>query len=219
MKKFVIIITSIITCLLIFSGCGNSPQISDDYDSLSSQEEYCLKLAKEAKSYEEVLSILQENDSAKFQVALAKLENNIVQEAMLGYDKLNSEALIIICETPHMRNINYYKTRDLFVDAIVSANLTSEQEVRIVKTNKYPMQLGVLSRDSLNGDALIYILEYNNNNIFAPLNIDYVENKDLIFQQVLKTSLTLEQKEKLRKLNVSIVNDALVKREIKSNEN
>lgn len=75
--------------------------------------------------------------------------------------------------------IYYYAIQNSFISAIGDVNLTVEQEIEIVKTEEYPMQLGVLLRQDLSVKALIYLLE-TNNKFNAILNLNQYRIKSIL---------------------------------------
>lgn len=212
MKKIFFIIVTI-GILFSFVGCSNKtkeePTIKEE---LSKEEKYDLDLTRKAKSKQEVLEILERRNSKNFQLALAKSGDGNVQETLLDYNGIDEEALIEICNNPCILNIDYYAIRNSFISAIGDAELTVEQEIEIVKTEKHTMQLGVLLRKDLSAEALIYLLE-NNNKFNSTLNLNQYQNKEYITQQIRRLDLTLEQKEKLQSLDINVVNDALLAKE------
>lgn len=213
MKKIFFIIVTIGILMFSFVGCSNKtkeePTIKEE---LSKEEKYDLDLTLKAKSKQEVLEILERRNSKNFQLALAKSGNSIVQETLLDYNGIDEEALIEICNNPCILNIDYYAIQNSFISAIGDANLTVEQEIEIVKTEKYPMQLGVLLRKNLSAETLIYLLE-TNNKFNCTLNLNQYQHKEYIAQQITRLDLTLEQKEKLQSLDINVVNDALLAKE------
>ncbi len=207
----ILVFTSIIACLLLFASCGNESNQAETNESIS-QEDYYLDLAKNAKSYAEVYDILKRNDSKEFQISLANLDNDIVQEALLNYDNLSSDALVTVCENPCSKNINFYQVKQFFESAIYNAELTAEQEIRIAQTKKLPMQEGVLYRKNLSAEALVYLLD-SNNTCYSILNLNYCGYQESIKEKILRTEFTLEQKEKLLELDINIVTSALKQKE------
>ena len=213
MKKNFFVIVTIGVLVLSLVGCSNKAKEAHTIKvELSKEEKYDLDLAKKAENQQEVLEILERRDSKNFQMALAKSDSSIVQETLLSYDGIYAEALVEICKNPCIPNIYYYAIRNSFISAIGDANLTVEQEIEIVKTEEYPMQLGVLCRQDLSVEALIYLLE-TNNKFNATLNLNQYRNKEYIVKQIARLDLTLEQKEKLQCLNIDIVNEALLAKE------
>ena len=126
----------------------------------------------------------------------------------------NQQEVLEILERRDSKNFQMAlaKSDSSFISAIGDANLTVEQEIEIVKTEEYPMQLGVLCRQDLSVEALIYLLE-TNNKFNATLNLNQYRNKEYIVKQIARLDLTLEQKEKLQSLNIDIVNEALLAKE------
>lgn len=213
MKKIFFVIVTIGILAFSFVGCSNKakeePTIKEE---LSKEEKYDLDLARKAKSQQEVLEILERRNSKNFQQALAKSGSSIVQETLLDYNGIDEEALVEICNNPCIPNIHYYAIRNSFISAIGDANLTVEQEIEIIKTEEYPMQLGVLLRKDLSAEALIYLLE-TNNKFNSTLNLNQYKIKEYIAQQIVRLDLTLEQKEKLQSLEINVVNNALLTKE------
>lgn len=215
-RKIIMSILFTLALIILLTGCSKAdnqaPQSAEATCSFSEEDEYRLSLAQKAESYEEVFEILKANDSEEFQIALANLDNYIVQEALLNYDKLSPTALIAICEDPKSPNIQNTSIKSLFEKAICNADLTPAQELQIAKTEKQPMQMGVLCRTSLNGDTLIYLLE-SNNRINWILNLNHFKIKKIVYQQVLNVPLNLDQKKRLKDLDINNVNKALKERE------
>lgn len=212
MEKNFFVIVAIGFLLLSLVGCSNKakedPIINE---GLSKEEKYDLDLARKAGSKQEVFGILQRRNSKNFQLALAKSGSSIVQETLLVYNGLDEEALIEICKYP-IPNINCYVIRDSIISAIGAAKLTVEQEIEIVKTKKYPMQIGVLLRGDLSAEALIYLLETNNKFNYT-LNLNNHLIREYIVQQIIRIEFTLDQKEKLMSLDIYVVNKALLAKE------
>lgn len=213
MKKIFFVIVTIGVLMLSLVGCSNKakedPTIKEE---LSEEEKYDLDLARKAKDKQEVFEILERRDTKNLQLALAKSGSSIVQETLLDYNGLDEEALVEICNNPCIPNIHYYAIRDSIISAIGAAELTAEQEIEIVKTEEYPMQLGVLLRKDLSAEALIYLLD-TNNKFNCTLNLNQYQHKEYIAQQITGLDLTLEQKEKLQSLDINVVNDALLAKE------
>lgn len=218
MKRTMIIKTFVLTSILILAvfflvGCSEQSKEGNKATADSvSQEEYLLGLAEKADTYAEVFEILKINNSKEFQLSLANSESNIVQEALLNYEQLAPEALIAICEDPKMPNIEAANVKQYFVNAICNANLTEEQELRIAKTNKHPMQLGIIQRPELKAEALMYILKTNNEWDWV-LNINHFQTRRVVYQQILNVSLSTEQKEELKNLDNYNITKALQEKE------
>lgn len=213
MKKNFFVIVTIGVLMLSLVGCSNKakeyPTIKEE---ISREEKYDLDLARKAEDKQEVFEILERRDTKNFQLALAKSGSSIVQETLLDYNNLDEEALVEICNNPCISNIHYYAIRDSIISSIGDAKLTVEQEIAIVKTEEYPMQLGVLIRKDLSVEALIYLLETNNKFNYT-LNLNQYQHKEYIAQQITRMDLTLEQKEKLRSLDIDVVDNALLAKE------
>ena len=217
MKKITIMFTMFaLAMIVLFTGCSKSDdqaQTSAETSySFSEEDEYRLSLAQKAESYAQVFEILKANDSEKFQIALAKLDNNIVQEALLNYKNLSTKALIVICEDPKSPNIRQYVIKSYFENAICNAELTTEQELQIAKTQKHPMQMGVLCRKDLSSEALISLLA-SNNTLNWVTNLRHFQVKEIVYNQIIQVPLTTEEKEKLENLDISYVDDALREKE------
>lgn len=216
MRKIIILVFTLTAVVIMFAGCSkteNQAQQSAEVTySFSAEDEYRLSLAQKAESYEEVLQILKANDSEEFQIALANSDNHIVQEALLQYENLTPAALIAICENPKSPNLNNNFIKKIFENAIINADLTPEQEMQIAKTNKYPMQKGILYRKNLTGEALIYLIE-SNNKVNWVINLNHYQTKKRVYYQVVNVDLSLKQKEKLKELDIYNVNQALKERE------
>ena len=217
MKKITIMLTVFaLAMIILLTGCSKADDQAQSSAktsySFSEKDEYSLSLAQKAESYAQVFEILKANDSEEFQIALAKLDNNIVQEALLNYENLSTNALIVICENPKSPNIEQYAIKSYFENAICNAELTPEQEVKIAKTNKYPMQMGILCREDLSSEALIYLVESNNTFNYV-INLEYFQIRDVVYNQIIRVPLTVEEKEKLGNLDISYVDDALKEKE------
>ena len=216
MKKIITLGIFTLALIIMFAGCSKADnqaqQSAETTYAFSDEDEYRLSLAQKAESYAEIFDILQANDSEEFQIALANLDSHIVQEALLNYENLSSNALIAICENPKSPNLQNSYIKHCFENAICNANLTSEQELQIAKTNKQPMQMGILCRENLSGDALIYLLK-SNNTLNWVINLNHYQIKTVVYKQVINVSLNLEQKEKLKELDIYNVNQALKERE------
>lgn len=216
MRKFITLGIFTLALIIMFTGCSKADsqaqQSAETTYAFSEEDEYRLSLAQKAESYAEVFDILQANDSEEFQIALANIDNHIVQEALLNYKNLSTTALIAICENFKSPNLQNSYTKSYFENAICNANLTPEQELQIAKTNKYPMQMGILCRQNLSGDALIYLIE-SNNTLNWVINLNHFQTKEIVYNQVINVNLNLEQKEKLKELDIYNVNKALKERE------
>lgn len=218
MKRTMIIKTFVLTSILILAvfflvGCSEQSKEGNNATADSvSQEEYLLGLAEKADTYAEVFEILKINNSKEFQLSLANSESNIVQEALLNYEQLTPEALIAVCENPKIPNLEEFYVKDFFVNAISNANLSEDQELRIAKTNKYPMQLGVINRTELKSKALMYLITSNTGWI-RTLNIYQFDLRDVIKYHIVNISLTATQKEELKNLNIDFILNALNEKE------
>ncbi len=217
MKKVILLFTAITLILTVFTGCSkaNTDVTNDTVKTieLSDEESYYLELAKKTDSYADVFDILKVYNSKDFQMALANSENNIVLEALLNYEKLDSEVLVAICKNPQKLYMDAKTIQNYFINAICNADLTLEQELEIAKIRKYPMQMGMFSRENLNGDTLVFLIESNNKLFNLAINCDSYKMKTIVFNQIVNTELTLEQRDKLKSLDITNVNKALVEKE------
>lgn len=214
------ILTVFITFVFMFILVGCNQMTAEDStqnDGLTSEQEILLELAKENEA--DVSKVLRRDSSKEFQSALAKT-NGRVQEALIQYEGLNPEVLVEICQNPKFANIDYHETKKLLIDAIKNADLTPEQEMQILKTDKSQMHLGILSRKNLNAESLIYLLERNNTFWFV-IN---VENNpqigELVTKHILSGDFNTEQILELKALDIRYIDEALLEREgIKKEEN
>ena len=212
-RSIICIALSLVT-LITLVGCSSTKTAEEvPVQNLSEQSQYYLELAQNAKSTQEVHLILQKEDSAELQLAMAGAKNLYVHEALLGYEKLTTKALIEIIETSRKSFLNHPAIQNLLIAAISRADLTPEEELQIAHVKTYATQFGALARKTLNSQTLIYLLD-SNDVFFSTLPLGNPNLQKAFIHQVSSVPLTLDEKKELENLNIDFVNKALLEKEV-----
>ena len=207
MKKFLLFTLIVIACLFIFVRWN---QAEDFPAELSDEDKHLVELSQKAESFDEIYFILEKNDSEIMQMELSKVDNPIVQQALLNYENLSANTLVNICQNPHEDlNLKHQEIKIWFVDAISEAELNEEQEMSIAKIKEYAMQIGILSRERISAETLIQILNLNDNQFNWVINLENEDVKKFVYNHILKVSLTSKQEEQLENMDISYVTHAL----------
>lgn len=206
MKRFLLFTLIVIACLFVFVRCNQAEHSTE----LSDEDKYLVELSQKAESFEDIFFILEKNDSEIMQMELSKVDNPIVQLALLNYENLSANALVNICENPHKDlNLKHTDIKHYFISAISKTKLNEEQELCIAKVKEYAMQIGILSREKISAETLIQVLNLNNNEFNWVINLNNSEVKEHIYNHILKVSLTSKQKKQLENMDITYVNYAL----------
>lgn len=151
-----------------------------------------IPFAKTAKTAAEVKYALEQNNSAKIQVTLAKTEVFAVQEYLLQYPALKGSALVEICENPANFNFDNSLVQDDFNKAMERARLKPEQEVRIAKCKSYTIKLALLRRSKLTGEGLVAFCENT-----GEVNLESEAVRNWIDKAMKRTKLNPKQEAKI----------------------
>lgn len=151
-----------------------------------------IPFAKTAKTAAEVKYALEQNNSAKIQVTLAKTEVFAVQEYLLQYPALRGSALVEICENPANFNFDNSLVQDDFNKAMERARLKPEQEVRIAKCKSYTIKLALLRRSKLTGEGLVAFCENT-----GEVNLESEAVRNWIDKAMKRTKLNPKQEAKI----------------------
>ena len=209
MKKILLAALVIFACVFFIVRWGQAEKPAE----LSNEEKYLVELvelSQKAESYQDVYFILEKSDSELMQMELSKVDNPIVQLALLNYENLSANALVNMCENPHKDlNLKTPEIKESFISAITKTDLDKEQELRIAKVKEYAMQIGILSREKISAETLIQVLTLNNNEFNWVINLENEEVKQHIYNHILKVSLTSKQEKQLKNMNISYVSHAL----------
>lgn len=164
-----------------------------------------IPFAKTAKTAVEVKYVLEQNNSAKIQVTLAKTKTFEVQEYLLQYPALKGSALVEICENPANFNFDNSLVQDDFNKAMERTNLKSEQEVRIAKCKSYTIKLALLRRSKLTGEGLVAFCENT-----GEVNLDSETVRRWIDQAMKRTNLNPKQEARIAQTGLYEMQRALM---------
>ncbi len=151
-----------------------------------------LPFAKAAKTESETRYVLEQNNSAKVQYALAKTKVFEVQAYLLKYSMLKANALVEICENHSNFNFDNYDVQKWFNRAMDRTKLKPEQEVRIANCKNYAIKIALLRKSNLSGDGLVAFCQNT-----GTVNLESETVRAWIDDAVKRTKLTPEHEAKI----------------------
>lgn len=208
-KLFIVLVIAGAAAVILFATHGKK---DDGQQTTSASTE--LQEVVSAKSSAEVYEYLTQEDSKRTQMYLYTMGNQIVRKALLDYEELSPEVLIEICKN---FNLDTEREKCSITNAIIRADLSKDQRWELAQIRQYPIQRGILQREDLDADLLLFILRMNMGED-SVLDFDNVQIKHELSTIVFEMPyLTVQQKLELDSFGLEAVSQAVRAREEKIN--